>query len=329
MGCKKRLEDWYGKLNFRGVIIEEPDYHIWGTSPIWGNDGKVHVFSSRIPVSTGFDRWWATSQIAHYAADCPEGPFALTEVLLAPGRTSAEEWDCGTQHNPAVTQVDGLYILTYHSNMSTPEHWARSSHSIGMLTAEDINGPWTKRGKILSAPSRDHVPMLPATYNGPTDNPALVKSPDGRFFLYYRVKFPGLPGKNTYCLATADEWAGPYTPHPHRVINNPTYVEDPYVFVLEETFYMVITDNAVAGGLLLKSNDGFSFDYNRGERFFGPLAEYVGPECLEAAAHYRAPQFERPQLLLDERGVPTHMYAPSGSNVNGGPGTCCYLFGVD
>lgn len=89
-------------MQYLGVVLEDEEYHIWGSSPIWGNDGKVHVFSARIPAETGFYKWWATSQIAHYVSEQTEGPFTFVEVLLEPGQTPTGSWDSGTQHNPTM-----------------------------------------------------------------------------------------------------------------------------------------------------------------------------------------------------------------------------------
>lgn len=322
---KNLKEKWSKNLQYRGVIIDDPEYHIWGSSPIWGNDGKVHVLSARIPISTGFDTWWATSQIAHYVAEKPEGPYTFVEVLLKPGDSPAGTWDCGTQHNPTITKIDDLYVLSYHSSTSTPEKRNRPSQLIGMMTATDINGPWKKLGKILDPPTHDEVDIVPEGYDGGTDNPALIRHPDGRYFLYYRIKFPGLEGRNTYGVAISDKLEGPYVHYPERVVNNPTYIEDPYVFIHEGVFYMLITNSETRGGLLLTSEDGLHFDYNEAVKGFGPLSDYVDPREVELCPNYRERCFERPQLLLKD-GLPTHLFAPGGANVSGGKGTVCYLF---
>ena len=320
-------ETWSKRLKYVGVIIEDDEYHVWGSSPIWGNDGRVHVFSARIPVATGFDVWWATSQIAHYVADQPEGPFEFVEVLLKPGDSPEGEWDCGTQHNPTITRIDDRFVLTYHSAMGTIEDRQRSTIRIGMMTATDIRGPWVKLGMMLDPPTAEESNVVSGEHYGFTDNPSLIRHPDGRFFLYYRIKFPGLEGGNTYGVAIADKLEGPYIHHPDRVVNNPTYIEDPYVFVHAGLFYMLISDAESRGGLLLTSEDGLHFDYNEAVKGFGPLSDYVDPGLLEACQNYRSSCFERPQLLLKD-GMPTHLFAPGGANMAGGKGTCCYLFEI-
>jgi len=307
---------WTDRLKYKGVILEDSDYNIWGSSPIWGNDGKVHLFSARIPVATGFYLWWATSQIAHYVGDQPEGPFEFVEVLLKPGDSPAGAWDCGTQHNPTITKIDDLFVLSYHSAMGTIKDRRRDSIRIGMMTATDINGPWTKLGMMLEPPTPEESNLVTGEHYGFTDNPSLVRHPDGRFFLYYRIKFPGLNGGCTYGVAIADKLEGPYVHHPDRVVNNPTYIEDPYVFVLDGLFYMLLT-----------SEDGLSFDYYQGQGY-GVISDYIPPEMLPADSdEIPGGCFERPQLLLKD-GIPTHIFTPCGQNIGNDMKTRCYLFEI-
>ena len=327
-GKQNLKNNWSERLQYVGVVIEDDEYHIWGSSPIWGNDGKVHVFAARIPAETGFYKWWATSQIAHYVSDQPEGPFKFVEVLLEPGQTAPGSWDQGTQHNPTITKIDDLYVLSYHSGMGTLEDRKRPTMRIGMMIASDINGPWQKLGKILDTPTSGESDVVPPGYEGGTDNPALIRHPDGRYFLYYRLKFSGMEGGNTYGVAIADQLEGPYTHYPSRVVNNPTYIEDPYVFVCDSLFYMLITDAKSRGGLLLSSEDGLHFDYREAVRAYGELSDYVPADKMPAPLpDMPGGSFERPQLLLRD-GFPTHLYAPSGVNMNGGKNSCCYLFKI-
>ncbi len=317
--------NWAERLEYVGLVIEDDDYHIWGSSPIWGDDGKVHIFSARMPVKSGFKYWYATSEIAHYVADKPEGPFTLVEVLLKPGESEPGSWDAGAQHNPTITKIDDLFVLTYHSNQATLKDRARKSHAIGMMTAKSLNGPWKKLGMVLAPPT--DASIWSHQHAGGIDNPALIKRSDGKYYLYYRAKFKGLKGDNTYGVAIADKLEGPYKHHPTRVINNPRYVEDPYVFEHNDTVYMLVTDNYKSRGLLLTSQDGLHFEFTEAVPGFGKMADYISPELVKASPNYRGPKFERPQLLMKD-GVPTHLYAPGGVNIHGGKGSCCYLFKI-
>jgi len=326
---KPKLEkEWASFLKYEGVVLEDDEYHIWGSSPIWGDDGKVHVFASRIPVESGFGLWYATSQIAHYVSDNPEGPFKFVEVLLKPEQSAPGSWDTGAQHNPTVTKIDGLYVLTYHSNTSTKTDRAARSHKIGMMTAKSVNGPWEKLGMILEPPADNDTTIWCHKHMGGIDNPSLIKHPNGKYYLYYRAKWKGLEGGNTYGVAISDKLEGPYIHCPKRVINNTRYIEDPYVFVYHDTIFMLLTDNYKGNGMLLTSTDGLHFEFIDAELGFDKMEAYIPADKLNAAPNYRGPKFERPQLLMKD-GIPTHLFAPAGVNINGGKGTCCYLFKID
>ena len=36
--------DWADRLEYVGVAVEEPGYHVWGSSPVIGPAGKTHLF---------------------------------------------------------------------------------------------------------------------------------------------------------------------------------------------------------------------------------------------------------------------------------------------
>lgn len=102
------------KWKYEGIAIEEPGYHLWGSSPMWGEDGKVHIFTTRWRIEHQFDPGWRShSEIAHYVADKPEGPFQFVDVVLQ--GTGKDTWDkCGI-HNPAIHKVGNQYVFRFSS----------------------------------------------------------------------------------------------------------------------------------------------------------------------------------------------------------------------
>ncbi len=46
------------RLEYSGVAVREEGRHIWGSSPVIGPDGDVHLFVARWPVSAKFDPGW-------------------------------------------------------------------------------------------------------------------------------------------------------------------------------------------------------------------------------------------------------------------------------
>lgn len=124
-----------------GMAVEEPGYTIWGTSPIMGDEGKIHLFVARWPCQLKVDPGWRShSEIAHYMGDSPEGPFRFSDVVLT--GTKQATWDKYGPHNPAIHKVNDQYVLLYigNDNPETPPH--PSNQKIGMLVSKNLSGPW-------------------------------------------------------------------------------------------------------------------------------------------------------------------------------------------
>jgi len=106
---------WLGRLQFVGIAIREPGYHVWGCSPVRGEDGRIHVFAARWPVAKGFvPGWYQDSEIARYVGSQPEGPFAFAEVVI-PARGD-RGWNRVSAHNPTIRRVGDRFALCYISN---------------------------------------------------------------------------------------------------------------------------------------------------------------------------------------------------------------------
>jgi len=73
---------WFSKsLEYKGIAVQDDNWHIWGCSPIIGPEGKVHLFVARWPEETGHEGRYTDSQIAHYVGETSEGPFKLWQLL--------------------------------------------------------------------------------------------------------------------------------------------------------------------------------------------------------------------------------------------------------
>ncbi len=150
-------EGFANKWEFVGTAVEEPGYTIWGTSPIWGNNGKVHLFVARWPCNLRVDPGWRThSEIAHYVGDSPEGPFVFSDVAVKGDIESdkatlnnhitkeLELTKAYAPHNPAIHKADSLYALFYIANNGINEH--PSNQYICLSVSESLYGPWRKVG---------------------------------------------------------------------------------------------------------------------------------------------------------------------------------------
>ena len=129
------ISDFCRSLQPAGRILEMEDWYVWGTTPIDGPDGKVHVFFSRWPASRRMGGWINSCEIAHAVADRPEGPYTYLETVLAP---RPGHWDATTCHNPTIHYVDGKYCLFYMGNSNGKTNTKR----IGLATSDSLNGPW-------------------------------------------------------------------------------------------------------------------------------------------------------------------------------------------
>lgn len=314
--------DFAKSWEYIGVAVDEPGYTIWGSSPIIDETGKVHLFVARWPAGLRVDPGWRShSEIAHYIADNPEGPFTFSDVALT--GTGKDTWDKFGAHNPAIHKIGDKYYLFYigNNNPKRPAH--PSNQCIGLAVSENLNGPWKRVGEnglILSPPQNpDYWNYKPT--NG-VNNPAFLQHPNGGYFLYFKSQ----GGKMGVAIAENPE--GPYVQLPFPVTRNNQAVEDGYAFVMDGKICLLTTDNhgliEKGGGILWKSDDGIHFDEK--EQGYFPFSKYIPKENVQKAKQIYGPmiKLERPQvLMLDEK--PAYLYAPSGYNIYGVERTFSYV----
>lgn len=306
---------WVDRLEYVGIAVEEPDYHVWGSSPVIGPEGKTHLFVARWPITEGFGAWLTHCEIARYMSDSPEGPYEFQEVI-AKG-SGKDTWDHQSPHNPNVQKIGEQYVLSYIANAGGAKKSRVSSQRIGMLIADHPAGPWKKLGEdglVLSPPSDSGVWSYKSTVG--VNNPALFAHPDGRFFLFYKAMKQG--DVRRMGVAIADNIEGPYVFHKDSLTSNSSEIEDGYAFYENGMVYLLTTHNSGGTGYLWESEDGLDF----GEPILGydTMSTYVETELVKNAKVLRGRKFERPQVLLQD-GHPTHLFVASGANWNGGKGS--------
>ncbi|HNQ37007.1 MAG TPA: glycoside hydrolase family protein [Prolixibacteraceae bacterium] len=295
-------------------ILELEGYYVWGTSPIYGPDGQIHLFFSRWEARKGMGGWINGSEIAHAVADHPGGPYRNIQTILAP--RGGAWFDATTCHNPHIQCVNGTYYLFYigSSNGKT------NSKRIAVATAPSPDGPWER-------PDR---PLLEAGQAGAWDdhcssNPAFLAFTGGEYRLYYKswnsyeydhYTDPAIRGNRKYGVAMASDPAGPYVKYPgnpiidYASLGQNRQLEDGYLFRENGRIYMLARDMGRFGhqeGILLESGDGLHWSEPR-IAWFG-VSHYVqetpGPPYLKKYG-----RFERPQLLIRD-GKPTHLFLAS------------------
>lgn len=317
------------KFEYIGPAVQTEGMHVWGSSPVVGPDGKVHLYVAQWPIATqkDFSGWYKDCEIAHYVGDRPEGPFKFVRVAV-PDRDGT----FNSPHNPSIQKIDGKYVLCFIVN----ENNQLKTQRIIMLVADDLNDHWRpaagaeKDGTILrkSAEPTDwnHNAKLGVS------NPSLIKY-GGKYMLYVKSVVP----KYTYGVAVSDTLEGPYKNHPEKVTDGG--IEDAYAFTMGNTVYLLsrnfghLKGGSHGGGLLWKSADGFWFPKDEVELSFKPLAHYIGTAELKKGTMYRPPakskdysgRLERPQILMQD-GEPAYVYMATGISTRDGYGSCSHVF---
>ena len=306
-------------LEWKGVAVQDNDYTIWGCAPIQDDKGKTHLFVARWPEKNVDPAWRKSSEIAHYVADTPEGPFKFSDIAIA--GTGKNTWDKYAPHNPEIKRVGDTYVLLYigNTNYKQPPH--PSNQSIGMAISKSPYGPWKKvgvDGKILDANNPNKWNYK--SRNG-VANPAFLAF-NGKYYLYF--KSVGKQGLQ-YGLAIADRLEGPYTITDAPVTSNKGTLEDGTVFLYQDTVYLLTTDNhgnntgIVGGGTLWKSKDGKTFKIEEATIGYNRLPEYYKDydEKKLVKIYGPDPKLERPKILMINN-KPAYLYGPSGWNIFGG-----------
>ncbi|MEQ9287338.1 MAG: glycoside hydrolase family protein [Cyclobacteriaceae bacterium] len=317
-------------LEWKGVAISDPDYSIWGCAPIQGDDGKTHLYAARWPEKNVDPAWRKSSEIAHYVADTPEGPFTFSDIVVQ--GTGKDTWDKYAPHNPEIKKVGDKYVLLYIGNTDYRQPPHPANQRTGMMIANSPYGPWEKVGKDGFILGADEQGKWNYNSGNGSVNPAFLVV-DGKYYLYFKTK--GKDGLK-YGLAIADELEGPYTIMDKPVTSNKGTLEDGTVFYYKNHVYLLTTDNhgnntgIRGGGTLWKSKDGFSFRLEDAKVGYKVLADYYQDyDPAKVVKIYGGdPKLERPKILMID-GKPSYLYGPSGWNFFGGDRTVCHVLKIN
>lgn len=303
--------------------FRQEGFRIWGSSVARGEDGRYHMFASRVPEYIQFHPgWMIASEIVRASSDTPEGPYKFEEIVLSP--RGAEYWDGRSTHNPRVIKVGSKYVLFYmgsthpfedvtpkNAHLLTPQSsWCivgRSNKRIGIAVSDSVKGPW----------KRFEEPVLktkPGTYYSfLTSNPAPAIGPDGRIYLIFKSRqYVGHKHSSMNIgLAVAQSFGAPF----EVIADSPLFskttigqVEDPFLWADNEGFHMLAKDqdgsvtSEKGAGILAHSPDCLKWEldpapkaYSRTITWEDGITETLG-------------NMERVSGLLDEQGNLTHLF---------------------
>ncbi|MCL3779028.1 hypothetical protein EMN47_01375 [Prolixibacteraceae bacterium JC049] len=329
----------YLALNFEwtGATISDENYTIWGSSPIMGDDGKVHVFCARWPEFNVDPGWRRSCEVAHYVAERPEGPYTFVDVAVR-GTGKDGDWDKFAPHNPEIKKIGDYYAIVFIANDNPERGFHPANQKIGLVYSKSLNGPWKKAGKnglILEA-SNDSTHWTYGSGLG-VDNPCITEI-DGKVVVYFKAKteeIKGHTGKARYSFATADNIEGPYKMSDQPMTDNDSYLEDATCFSYNGKHYLITNDNhgemsGVKGGAVLwESESGFHFSLDKASVAFRRMPAYFKAydESKVSKVYGSQAKFERPKILMID-GKPAYLFAPSGWNPFGQKRVSCNILKI-
>lgn len=273
----------------------------WGGSVVRGDDGKYHMFAAEMSEGCGLKSWSTNSIVVHAVADAPMGPFERKDVAVQ-----------AFAHNPVVARApDGTWVLWHigcgapnrgvlpcetcsggQTNKSCPregEEVACTANTTHVLSAKSLDGPWVALNATIVNPHGFNI-----------DNPAPYFFPNGSVLML------GRDGGSTCRIITAPSWQGPYRLGP-MIGEKQDPVEDPFLYRDSRgAFHALFHGGKQGGGVLVSgyhwfSHDGLQWSANSKAAFTTAINYTDG-------SSQRFSRRERPHLLFDKQGEPTHLF---------------------
>jgi hypothetical protein len=304
-------------LNFkpapRSGGYQDSEYWIWCGSVINGDDGLYHMFASRWSHSLPFyDGYSYTSEIVRAVSEKPEGPYKFAGEVL-PDR-GAEFWDGRVTHNPAIVPYKDGYALFYIGHTYEGEPFSelcsqtRTTFEIGVATAKNLDGPWTRYDKpIIPVRDESHWDHSVCT------NPSPCVMPDGRIILLYR-SYGAQIG-----YAEADDLLGPYRRLDKPILNydGKQAIEDTFLWWNGKEFELIAKDLTPGGilagefhaGIHATSPDAITWNIAPGKAYSRRVLWDDGKEIVQGS-------LERPWLLF-ENNKPAYLFAATADGPGG------------
>lgn len=306
-------------------------YWVWCGSVVKGEDGRYHMFASRWPKNQPMHPGWLLgSEVVRASSDTPEGPYHFEEVVL-PVR-GPQYWDGRMTHNPHIKKIGNRYVLFYTGSthpFADPTETlklddpcvivARANKRVGIAVSDSVFGPW----KRMDSPI---LPTRPDKFdNLLTSNPAPCVNPDGSVLLMYKARGYNPPpyigllhGDMTLGVAYGQTYQGPY-----RVLqDDPLFppqvsLEDPFIWNSGSEYEMIAKDmtgnicGEKYGGVHAYSTDGRHWDICMGELAYSRKVLWDDGETRLMG------NLERPFILFDDMGKPTHLFFATSDGTNG------------
>ncbi len=321
-----------------GSVIEGEDgkYHMFFSTWQCGPDSLT--FS---------DTWLLHSEIGYAVSDFPDRDFKFQKIVLRGRKYDGDStaWDAQTVHNPHIKHFDQRYYLYYvgsHDPGKQPvgspgetlskRNRIQQEQKIGVIVFDHLddllNGYFHRPDHPLLAPrtrvKKDNIiqPSPPGTKPGPDNiivvNPSVVFRPsDQKYLLYFKGNIYDPSWRGIHGVAISGKPDGPFETLDTTVfdIRMPdgkiASAEDPFVWYAPKYhgFYAVVKDFS---GTITKDGPGLALLQSENGTIWSQAKtpEFLKKELLlKDGSTIQVDRLERPQLLVNEAGIPEVLYA--------------------
>mmetsp|Transcript_35300 Transcript_35300/g.59832 ORF Transcript_35300/g.59832 Transcript_35300/m.59832 type:complete len:503 (+) Transcript_35300:16-1524(+) len=295
----------------------------WGGAVLKGEDGLYHMWAAEMTEHCGIGAWAQNSRIIRATSKTPGGAYERDQVVFDV-----------FSHEPEVVQgPNGEYVMFYTAQIRS-EHGDCNCCQEGVSKCDGSTGPNDCPSKHTL---RDNDPSYMAyalkpegpwsspqqlwpEYEGADTNFAPVILPNGTIVAIWRT-WESVRGSRCY-LAIGENWNDTSTYQQFEVELFPDLgaagTEDPFLYIdAKGRFHAVFhhmygTDTLDHWWLLAEgghafSEDGINWTYT-GVAWGDPLDRKRGNVVTyKDGSTFRFTRRERPHLILDEHGNPTHL----------------------
>ncbi|HAZ65931.1 MAG TPA: hypothetical protein DCY41_04140 [Opitutae bacterium] len=295
-------------------VFSYPDYYTWCPSIIRDEKGRYQLFHSRWPKAKAWTSWLTHSEIDRAVATSPEGPYTPIGVVIPATSEGRGKWF--DAHNPKIEKFEGSYWLYFIQTWGTDitesmrteiarkayshPKWSgelRPNQRTFVANATSLDGPWSITPDPIVEPARTIVRL--------TVNPAVCRRPDGSYLMIVKGDKPGeRKFIRNQAVATSPKPQGPWTITDKPAID---YMDTEDVSLwydqVRGRYYAVFHETTNSRGFIgmITSEDGLNW---------GKSAQFeLTPKVvhLDDGTIWKPDMMERPYMLCDEKGNPTHL----------------------
>lgn len=259
-------------------------------------DGTYHLFVTEMRYGCHLDAWQHDSSVVHATSSTPAGPYAKQEVVLLP-----------EAHNPATVQLPDGRLAIFHIGAGDNSSFANCT-GLGVASPpRPARSSSSNSGGVVHVAPGPAGPWTPLPLGLGCNNPAPMVHPNktlylicngGGFTLYRSESIDAARWTAVTRLPPSPRGAGIF--------------EDPFLYLDGRGHFHVLAhawnhsdNNAISGHYY--SMDGLSWGVQT-QQPFGNTAQLTDGSVLHMKTR------ERPKLLFNTAGQPSHLF--SGVNTN-------------